>query len=456
MAHESMAPYPKGSAEYTATYLTTRSLGCSHPVKYHVDDTQEHSKYPSRLGFFHITAKEPMISFLDTRKLCRACLDAVVPDGFHFWSAYSIINGTSATDLRAPEPRWVNMASSSDNYPPLTQAGTEGFPHVSLSLKIIPSHLVSPPVVLSIPKVPGAKEAWEWLQIERKPFYIDQLHLIKGWSLIVERRAKTDSMIAERIGTAYRPEAQQPKAQGRKGNSLDKGTAEVGNSIAASPRAKNKTKVAKDKQSALSGTTESTGSVAEPSVIALDEPDDVSKLLKVDKRKEHTSSTSSTSPKDGKDATKMKSGERSTKKASSATKPDKETEKTKVEITSVGRPGLGDNTLGLIASMQCNSIDLGSVTTKNPKLAEQVVGNAPLRKTPQFAFTKNWSYHDPIPLGSPIVPLTLSDYKRQAQIIRHPADPGSNFSLEKLMGKVKSTRGKSSYPAPTHLLEHRA
>ncbi|KAI3338177.1 hypothetical protein F4824DRAFT_509408 [Ustulina deusta] len=392
MAHESMAPYPKGSAEYTATYLTTRSLGCSHPVKYHVDDTQEHSKYPSRLGFFHITAKEPMISFLDTRKLCRACLDAVVPDGFHFWSAYSIINGTSATDLRAPEPRWVNMASSSDNYPPLTQAGTEGFPHVSLSLKIIPSHLVSPPVVLSIPKVPGAKEAWEWLQIERKPFYIDQLHLIKGWSLIVERRAKTDSMIAERIGTAYRPEAQQPKAQGRKGNSLDKGTAEVGNSIAASPRAKNKTKVAKDKQSALSGTTESTGSVAEPSVIALDEPDDVSKLLKVDKRKEHTSSTSSTSPKDGKDATKMKSGERSTKKASSATKPDKETEKTKVEITEangqgeihqgqiiISGPDSSPGTPGMTAFLRAAEAEESKTPVQSPAFLEKLICGASAR-----------------------------------------------------------------------------
>ncbi|KAI1210124.1 uncharacterized protein F4807DRAFT_467261 [Annulohypoxylon truncatum] len=413
MANESISPYPEGSAEFTATYLTTRALGCSHPVKYHADHTKEHSKYPSRLGFFHVTAKEPRISFLDTGRLCNACLDAVVPDGFHFWSAYSIINGTSATDSRAPQPRWLDMAPSSLYYPPLTQAGIERFPHVSSSLEVIPPHLNLSRGDLPIPKVPGAKEAWEWLQKERKPFYIDQLHLIKGWSLIVERRAKTDSIIAERAGTAYHPEAQ-PKAQGRKRKPLGKETAsfeeELGNPAVASPKAKGKNKAAEDRQSTLPRTTESNGNIAKPSVVALDEPDAVSKFLNIHQREENISPALSTSPREGNDATSIKSIKKTTKKSSTAVKRDKEPIK--------------------------------------PKSAEQVVGNATPNKTVRFTFTKNWNNHDPIPFDSPIIPPNLSHYERQAQIITPIKDPESNFSLEKLMGKKKSTTDKISFSGP--------
>lgn len=204
MAYEDTVPYPQGSAEYTATYLTTRSLGCPHPIKYHVEDTQGPSRYPSRLGFFHVTATEPTISFIDTKKLCHVCLGLVVPDGFNFWSVYCGMNGTNAVDWRAPEPRWLDATSSSDSYPPFIQAGTEGFPNVPVLPEYIPAQLIKPPAVLSIPTIPGARTAWKWLQSEKKPFYIDQLHLINGWSLIAERRAKADSLIAEQTGTAYR------------------------------------------------------------------------------------------------------------------------------------------------------------------------------------------------------------------------------------------------------------
>ncbi|KAI1735935.1 hypothetical protein F4680DRAFT_433575 [Xylaria scruposa] len=454
MAYESTSQYPKGSAEYTATYLTTRVLGCSHPVKYHADGTQEHSKYPSRLGFFHVTSQEPRISFLDTRKLCNACLDAVVPDGFHFWSAYSIINGTNATESRAPEPRWLDMASSSDNYPPLVQAGTEGFPHVSLLSGPIPPHLISPPVVLSIPKVTGAKATWEWLQTKKKPFYIDQLHLTKGWSLIVERRAKIDSMIAEQSGTAYCPEAK-PKTQDRKQNSAGKNKTsfeeETGSATTTALRTKDKKKPAKSTHSPSLVTIESTGSIAEPNVV-LDGLDNLSKLVEVHKRKDHSRKELifpplQLSPEDSKNTTTIDSAEQPTKKTSSASKTGKGAKKKKDQITSVSNLGLGDNTLGVIAPLQC--MNLEPTTTPKPNLAETAIGIAPPRKPIQFTFTKNWSNHDPIPYDGPNVHLQLADYRRQAQVIDHARDPGSNFSPEKLMGKKQSTRGKVSLSDPS-------
>ncbi|KAK5626446.1 hypothetical protein RRF57_002161 [Xylaria bambusicola] len=414
MALESMDPYPTGSAEHAATYLTTRGLGCLHPVKYHVDGTnQVHSKYPSRLGFFHFTAEEPTISFLDTRKLCDACLDIVVPNGFNFWSAYSIVNGTSAAEQQAPKPQWLKLTPSSDTYPPLVQAGTEGFAHVSLAMKGHPIRSTASPVVLPIPEVPGAKEAWDWLQIERKPFYIDQLHLIKGWSLIVETRAKTDSLIAERAGIGYRSEAQ-PKIKDRKRNSSERGTVllekGVGSSATTPLKAKKKTKVANKKLSELPVTTELTGSVAEPSDVPLDQPDGVFESFKADQNEQHASLTPSTPSKAGKTSTKIKSTDKPSKK-SSTTERSKTPEKGKMETTSVGSSSLGAS-----------------------------------KKVLQFAFTRNWGSHDLIPFDGPTVPLKLSDYKLQAQKTSRPViDPESNYSLEKLMSARRSTEGKLSF-----------
>ncbi|KAJ2998947.1 hypothetical protein NUW58_g157 [Xylaria curta] len=368
MANEATAPYPKGSAEYTATYLTTRSLGCSHLAKYRPDDIQGLSKYPRRLGFFHITAKEPKISLLDTTKLCNECLDNVVPDGFCYWSTYSIVKGTGATDSQAPQLRWLNMAPSSDSYPPLTLAGTEGFPHVSLRPEVILPNLITPTVVLSIPKIPGAKEAWEWLQAEEKPFYIDQLHLVKGWSSLAERLAKNDSTIAERIGIAYhtkaQPEAQAPKrtSLGNKATLLEE---EAGDSTAASPKTRERTKVTKSRKSVPSTTTESTGSMAEPSVKASDE--------------------------------------------------------------------VNDTSLNLIAR------------TTQTKLSGQAVKNTLIEKTAQFIFTKNWSHHDPIPFGSPIALLELSDYKQAKCHCQAPVNPPRTPGMAAFLRPAEL--GKSETPA---------
>ncbi|KAI1358632.1 hypothetical protein F5Y08DRAFT_345497 [Xylaria arbuscula] len=408
MALESTNPYARGSAEYTATCLASRGLGCLHPAKYHVDDAnQAHSKYPSRLGFFHLTAEEPRISFLDTRKLCNACLDLVVPNGFNFWSTYrySIVSGTSAAGQEAPKPRWLDMTPSSKSYPPLIQAGTEGFAHVSLATEGLPIRMTTPPVVLRIPKVPGAKEAWDWLQTERKPFYIDQLHLTKGWSLIMEMRAKTDSLIAERAGIGYLPEAQ-PRPKSRKSNSSAKRPFLLENGpqtfTTTLPKAKNKIKAASEKLSALAAPTELAGYIPEL--------DYVSQSLKVNQREQHTSLGESTPSKADKVSKKIKSTEKPAKEPSSTTKRSSTPEKKKMETALVENASLGD-----------------------------------AKKTLQFTFTRNWDNEDPIPFDGPKIPQKLSDYN--AQMTNRPViGPESNYSLEKLMSGMGSIKCKPSSP----------
>lgn len=156
---ERQFPAP-GSAELVSTQLNSRGLGCSHFPKYRVNDIQSQHQYPSRLGFFHATSPETRISFLDTGKLCKKCLDFVVLDGLHYWSMFSTLNtNTSSKEKPSPDPRatsvpttqWLDATSSSDNYPRLFQAGTENFSGILPRPGNIASHLLTPPVVISIP-----------------------------------------------------------------------------------------------------------------------------------------------------------------------------------------------------------------------------------------------------------------------------------------------------------------
>lgn len=69
-----------GSAEYLESQLSGPELSCRHFPKYRAE---EDHRYPSRLGFFS-SDPEPKITYLDTKKLCIACLVAAVPDGFNY------------------------------------------------------------------------------------------------------------------------------------------------------------------------------------------------------------------------------------------------------------------------------------------------------------------------------------------------------------------------------------
>lgn len=148
-----------GSAEWTSGHLNGRGLGCSHVSKYRVDDSQNQAWYPSRLGFFHAINTETRVSFLDTNKLCKGCLDLVVPSGFLYWSMFTSLKPSTDTSNGNPlEPakRWLDATQPSETYLRLFQSGTEDFPQVpSLSRNIAP-HLITPPTVIYIPKATGA------------------------------------------------------------------------------------------------------------------------------------------------------------------------------------------------------------------------------------------------------------------------------------------------------------
>jgi hypothetical protein len=104
------------------------------------------------------------------------------------------------------------MPSSGKFYPPAFQAGTEGFAggpakkrsNFAIEAPITLATLIaSEPARISIPRVAGAMEAWEWLEAQAKPFYIDQLHLTKGWSPLAEKSAAIDAAISSETATTF-------------------------------------------------------------------------------------------------------------------------------------------------------------------------------------------------------------------------------------------------------------
>jgi len=68
---------------------------------------------------------------------------------------------------------------------------------------VIAKIMAADPVNIPIPIVARAKEAWLWLEAQGKPFYIDQLHLTKGWSPLAEKNAAVDAGVAAESGIAY-------------------------------------------------------------------------------------------------------------------------------------------------------------------------------------------------------------------------------------------------------------
>lgn len=104
------------------------------------------------------------------------------------------------------------MPASPEFYPQAFQAGTEGFTDGPVRKRsrfakdtaiIIARIIAADPVKIPIPLVTGAKEAWQWLEAKEKPFYIDQLHLTKGWSPLAEKNAGMDAKVAAESGVAF-------------------------------------------------------------------------------------------------------------------------------------------------------------------------------------------------------------------------------------------------------------
>ena len=201
-------PIP-GSAEYLSTKLTAPGPSCPHRGN---RPSSGQAKYPTVLAFFHRDGAS--ISYLETNRLCGSCLDAAVPSGFNVWSLYNAL--TKENGGLAPSQLWLkNAKSSSKCYPAAFQAGTEAFSALGPSAR-------KDPVTVPRPSIPGASESWRWIRRERKPFYLDHLHLVQHWTLASESAAASDSALSIKTGSVFDDSAVAPRPKTKTDTGVNK------------------------------------------------------------------------------------------------------------------------------------------------------------------------------------------------------------------------------------------
>lgn len=128
------------------------------------------------------------------------CLSQATPDGYVFWSI--IAEACSPDASTRKKENWLAGPASSAKFPPFFRAGAERFS--GLSPAAISSTPEAQPSTVAIPKLPGAEQAWEWIDRQRRPFYIDQLHLAKRpWSHHMEKAAELDVTIVQKFGVPF-------------------------------------------------------------------------------------------------------------------------------------------------------------------------------------------------------------------------------------------------------------
>ncbi|RYP44907.1 hypothetical protein DL768_008683 [Monosporascus sp. mg162] len=456
-------PVP-GSAESISSLLTGRGFCCPHFPKYHVGSSPDLGQYPSRLAFFHATGKDTGISFLDTNKLCSKCLNLAVPDGFNYWSTSVTVRDLRASDSPASQttpslpPRWLDMATSSDSYPRLFQAGTEGFPQNTLDARHIASHCVAPPATVHIPQLPGAKEAWLWLQDQRKPFYIDQLHLNKGWSPFGEMMAYNDSAIAEKTGVAFNLASQTTERKTKRARKapLQGGKGPVSDVTAGDKDgdASETVKRGKDIPS-LEDTITVTAATPDPSATPTGTTRQASKHVQEEKGKRsvstksakkssHTRAVIPVVEKSG-GTSAAASSARSTKKSSSTARPIIDLNKKIAPKTSSAAELLKERAES--QALPCNPTETAEPIGVKIADKKTVKAKVPSKTSQNFMHTKNWSQPDPIPFDSPIMTLKLDDYKRRATV----TDPKVSLSkspLKQFLKKDKIKDDNVSFSGP--------
>jgi hypothetical protein len=227
-----LASRTPGTAEYLALKLVGPGHSCRHFPK--LSSTSSDAKIPTILGFFHASnADSTDVSYVDTRKLCKACYDDAVPQGYSVWTTYASIvpasplgcmtSGAEKTvTIHRKSQGWLDPASASagttsdtknaPRFPTFISAGTELFTDDLRGF--LPSEIIESPEgkkvghrniasPIPMPTDSEAKKAWEWLKSERRPFYMDQLHLVHGWNVVAEHKAQADARVAVLGGTAY-------------------------------------------------------------------------------------------------------------------------------------------------------------------------------------------------------------------------------------------------------------
>lgn len=179
---------PPGSAEFLSTLLTGPEQACPH-VADHLRPGVE-NKIPPRLGFFHASADDDELSYVDTNKLCQNCYDAALPKGFLAWSAYYMRGGVN---VYREHHKYFSSGRQAghdpDMFPAQMQAGTERFgeptpyrpPTKTKAHELLgptdTDHIRRDDRFVFLPKNEETREAWRFFQHAKQPFYLDLLHL---------------------------------------------------------------------------------------------------------------------------------------------------------------------------------------------------------------------------------------------------------------------------------------
>ncbi|RDW58799.1 hypothetical protein BP6252_13275 [Coleophoma cylindrospora] len=195
-----------GTAEQLESKLTGYGYACPHFPKFR----NRESGYPSCLGFFYGNDAN-RVSYVEVEKLCKTCLSEIIPTSkdYNVWlsSGVQVARGGALKEncvWNTPQP---SIGFQLD----LIQGGTAVHGREVAGPPAIRERahrgFYNSPVTITIAMGGLEEEAWSWLMKSGKPFYIEQLHLVKKQSPWAVRTAMEDFRIAKGHGNCFSPPA---------------------------------------------------------------------------------------------------------------------------------------------------------------------------------------------------------------------------------------------------------
>ncbi|KAK7935967.1 hypothetical protein PG985_001462 [Apiospora marii] len=430
-----------GSAEFLSRHLKLPGHACGHFPKYRILTSQPHHGYPSRLGFFHDTKSEPSVIYLDTSKLCKNCLDRVVPMGYNYWSMLSAHNyvekgkSSSTTNHESGyaerKSKWLDAPSSASQYPQLIQARAELSPGEDSTARAVVNQNPTMPITVSIPQLSWASEAWQWLSSQRKPFYIDHLHMIKGWTSLAEAMAARDFLIVERTGAPFIPTQQRDRGK----------TSKVARKPAKDPRPTDVGTTSAGLNDETLKTTKTTKTTRKKSTLDPRAPDPTP-ATPPDHYPEFGAAEDLPLPSSifpGKE-----------KQPTSQIPKQKSKSSPKIAKTDTPPP---DSTRPNSAHTQGE--EKSAKATGKPQKKPRPRKNEHESSTkPVFSHTSDYNRYEPLPFDSPVKPASLGDYQRGVEFAVRTRELPFRIPPEKDFGKdYSSTKRSKDLRSPDSLVE---
>ena len=201
-----MREFAVNSVTHLNSKLTGHGYACPHFPK------SRSREYPSCLGFFHENDKEKIV-YIELAKLCENCCSEVVQKDYNVWICENSqfprnVSGRFNGTVPKGHSIWNVPDSSKGLYREFIQAGTPlrkgdsmGPPEKELTAR----GRFNLPTAIQMPQDTAAEGVWAWLKKSGKPFYIEQLHLVKRWTPWTEKMAMEDFGIAIKHGNSYQP-----------------------------------------------------------------------------------------------------------------------------------------------------------------------------------------------------------------------------------------------------------